>query len=179
MTNLFCLAEPTLWYYYYQIWIAAVKQRLKSAVYFWPGSEVNFNGKLIIICILIYNEDINNYYGIYYNRKISLLLLSIWYVSWQYLYQRQNLKGLVCMLLQFHFLWRESQHYSQLVRQAQCHKVHSQSPFHLSIPEWDLNYNIISYYTHRPQFIAAYFDEPDHSGHQGGPFSDLVRTDCM
>ena len=28
----------------------------------------------------------------------------------------------------------------------------------------------------RPQFMAAYFDEPDHSGHQGGPFSDLVNT---
>ena len=28
----------------------------------------------------------------------------------------------------------------------------------------------------RPQFMAAYFDEPDHSGHQGGPFSDLVHT---
>ena len=24
--------------------------------------------------------------------------------------------------------------------------------------------------------MAAYFDEPDHSGHAGGPFSDLVRT---
>ena len=24
--------------------------------------------------------------------------------------------------------------------------------------------------------MAAYFDEPDHSGHRGGPFSDLVYT---
>lgn len=35
-----------------------------------------------------------------------------------------------------------------------------------------LNYHLFNFY--RPQFIAAYFEEPDHSGHVGGPFSDEV-----
>ena len=26
----------------------------------------------------------------------------------------------------------------------------------------------------RPQFMAMYFSEPDHSGHEGGPESDKV-----
>ena len=29
-------------------------------------------------------------------------------------------------------------------------------------------------FLHRPQFIAAYFNEPDKEGHAGGPNSDLV-----
>lgn len=29
-----------------KVWITAVRQGLKAGVYFWPGSEVEFNGKL-------------------------------------------------------------------------------------------------------------------------------------
>ena len=32
------------------------------------------------------------------------------------------------------------------------------------------------HYTCRPQFMAAYFDEPDEAGHAGGPNSDLVSV---
>ena len=29
-----------------QVWVTAVKQGLKTAVYFWPGSEVKIDGKI-------------------------------------------------------------------------------------------------------------------------------------
>ena len=47
-------------------------------------------------------------------------------------------------------------------------------PIHSVKWEWDCTHcNLMTVLLNRPHFMVAFFDEPDESGHVGGPHSDL------